>query len=113
MRGIGIDLVRIARFGRVKISDHKKWRRVFSAAEWQYAFRAAEPKERLAAMFAAKEAGMKAAGKAGAGEFLTWEIAHREGGVPFFAKHPLTKRRRIFASVSHEGDLAAAIVAIV
>ena len=113
MHGIGIDLISIKRFGRVESADYSKWRHVFSRAEWQYAFRAAVPKERLAALFAVKEAAMKAVGKAGTGEFLKWEIAHHEGGAPFFAAHPLPKRRRILASVSHEGNLAIAIVGII
>lgn len=62
MIGVGTDLVDVARFREVLARTPSLAERVFTAGERAYAGRAADPTERLAVRFAAKEAAMKALG---------------------------------------------------
>jgi holo-[acyl-carrier protein] synthase len=60
--GIGTDLVELDRFRLALSRTPRIVERLFSDAERAYAARRADPTERLAARFAAKEAVMKAMG---------------------------------------------------
>jgi phosphopantetheine--protein transferase-like protein len=60
--GLGIDAVDVTRFRRVITRRPRLVERVFTEAERAYALRRADPAQRLAARFAAKEAVMKALG---------------------------------------------------
>ena len=102
---IGIDIVSIKKFKRIKESDFKHWQKVFVPKEWQYAF-AGKIKyaERLAGIFAAKEAAMKAFGKTGVKNFLAFEITHLPSGAPKLNK-PRSK-----ISIAHNQDMAVAVV---
>ena len=62
--GTGIDLCEIARIRKAVDAPHgeRLVERVFTPREIAYARKKASPYERLAARFAAKEAGMKALG---------------------------------------------------
>jgi holo-[acyl-carrier protein] synthase len=60
--GIGTDLVELDRFRLALSRTPRIAERLFSDAERAYAARRADPTERLAARFAAKEAVMKAMG---------------------------------------------------
>ena len=62
MIGIGIDLVDVQRFRTVLQRREKISERLFTKDELSYCNSAADPTERLAARFAAKEAVMKALG---------------------------------------------------
>ncbi len=62
MIGIGVDLVEIDRFRLALSRTPRLATRLFSDDERAYAARRADPTERLAARFAAKEAVMKAMG---------------------------------------------------
>jgi len=58
--GLGIDLAEVSRVRRLLHKSPESFRRrCFTDAEWEYAFRYADPSERLAARFAGKEAVMK------------------------------------------------------
>lgn len=62
MIGIGTDLVELDRFRLALERTPRIVERLFSDAERAYALRRADPTERFAARFAAKEAVMKAMG---------------------------------------------------
>lgn len=62
MIGVGIDQVDLDRFGAALTRRPALAGRLFSPDEREYASRRADPVERLAARFAAKEAVMKALG---------------------------------------------------
>jgi holo-[acyl-carrier protein] synthase len=85
--GIGTDLVEVDRFRAVLDRTPRMAERLFSASELAYAHRRADPTERLAARFAAKEAVMKALG-VGLGAFALRdvEVVRDEGsGQPALA----------------------------
>lgn len=100
---IGVDLVRVNRFAKIKKTNFKKWLRVFTRNEWLNAAKAGNFHERLAGIFAAKEAAMKAAGKAGADHFLDWEVRHTVSGQPKLLPKGLL-------TISHDGGLVIAVV---
>ena len=100
---IGVDIIEIKRFRRIKVGDYSSWDKVFAPKEWAYAFAAANAAERLAGIFAAKEAAMKATGKVGPKNFRQFEIIHGKDGEPKIAGG------KLYISVSHTKDLAVAV----
>ena len=111
IKGIGIDLCSIS---RMKSAVERKGftERVFSAEEIEYAENSACPEEHYAASFAAREALAKALKcglwKLGVNDVF---VKRTENGPEFV----LNKQRpdgvsRVFLSLSHENDCAAAFV---
>ena len=80
---IGIDIVDVPRFRALLARRPSVVERLFTPAERAYAESRADPAERLAARFAAKEAVMKALG-AGFGDvaFRDMEVVRSPGGKP-------------------------------
>ncbi len=113
MKSIGIDLIDMYRFSKIKNGDYQKWRHIFTKQEWQYAFKDIHSAEHLAGIFAAKEAAMKAYGVAGISNFLDWEVRHNKNSQPeiFFVSKPV-KEMKTLTSISHEKNLAVAVVII-
>ncbi|HEY6989945.1 MAG TPA: holo-ACP synthase [Bryobacteraceae bacterium] len=118
--GIGTDLAEvdriresIARFGDRFLN------RIYTAAERAYSASKANPVERLAARFAAKEAGMKAIGT-GWSQGVTWQdfaVVNEESGRPTLALGGAAKRKadtmgvkRISLSLTHTSATALAVV---
>jgi len=88
--GIGTDIVECVRIGQM-IEKHGELflERVFTPREIAYAQRKANPYERYAARFAAKEAGMKAIGT-GWKHGVAWrdfEVANLPSGKPTLRLH--------------------------
>jgi holo-[acyl-carrier protein] synthase len=84
--GTGVDLCEVARIRKAIESSHgqRLVERVYTAREAAYAQRHANPYERYAARFAAKEAGMKALGT-GWRNGIAWqdfEVANLPSGRP-------------------------------
>ncbi len=119
--GTGIDLSSI---GRIKAALERSGdaflRRVFTAAERQYALAHREPERPLAARFAAKEAAIKALG--GWAPTMSWqdmEILRAAEGPPVLLLHGGARARAdamgvraIHVSLTHEADMAAAMVVL-
>jgi holo-[acyl-carrier protein] synthase len=114
---IGVDVIVISRVGKVLQKHPERFlRRVYTPEE--VAFCRGRVHE-LAARFAAKEAVMKALGTGARG--LAWreiEILPNRRGKPLVYLHGLAKARGekigmrgIDVSLTHEGDLAIAVVA--
>ncbi len=106
MLRVGIDLVQISRIARsLEIFGERFLRRIFTDGEIAYAQAApACTAERLAARFAAKEAGKKA---------LELDIGWRALEVvraPSGACTLVVDGRELALSMSHEGDFATAVV---
>ncbi|OGY63166.1 MAG: hypothetical protein A3I24_02850 [Candidatus Harrisonbacteria bacterium RIFCSPLOWO2_02_FULL_41_13b] len=102
--GIGVDLISIKRFKKLKKNDYQYWSRVFSKKEWGLAFRDKNFSQHLAGMFVAKEAAMKATGKVGVKNFRFFEISYRKQGEPKINK------KGLYISISHAEGLAVAVV---
>lgn len=83
MIGIGLDAVDVARFRRVLARRPRLAERLFTEGERTYAARRADPTERLAARFAAKEALLKSLGAGlGAAAFQDIEVVAAPSGAP-------------------------------
>src|SRR5215475_8434932 len=118
--GTGVDITEVARIkAAVERFGDRFLKRVFTPAEVQYCTYKANPEERLAARFAAKEAGMKAIGT-GLRHGVTWqdvEVLRKPGQRPVlkfngkaaeFAERLGCKRTHL--SLSHTKEQAIAHV---
>lgn len=104
--GLGIDIVEIKRFKNFKRKDAAFLKKVFSDKELDYCFSFAEPAPRLAGIFAAKEAVVKAS--SGKVSILGVEIRHRKNGQPeVLVMNKLQKS--LMVSISHTDKLACTI----
>ena len=112
--GIGIDLVEIARLERALTRRPRLARRLFTDAELAAARARRRPGRHLAGRFAAKEAAVKALGAAIAISQIEVEGGNREpprlrlhGGAAALARD---RGLELHVSLTHSGDLAAAVV---
>jgi holo-[acyl-carrier protein] synthase len=118
IRGIGLDMVTVSRFERMidRYGD-RLLNRLFCEDERRYCSRYAHPAQHYAARFAAKEAMLKALGVP---KGLSWhdlEVvseSNRQPGVRLRGKAEQVARERgiarMFVSLTHEMDMAAAVV---
>lgn len=114
MKGLGIDITEIARFKKIKKNDFKNWQRVFTKSEWRYAFSGVKSAERLAGLFAAKEAALKASAGIKKSFLSEWEIGHAASGAPKITFRGQGKKwKKTLVSVSHDGGKAIAAVALI
>lgn len=129
MRAIGIDMADISYFRRVLSEGNTAFlTATFTAAERSYAegHVSGDPARHLASHYAAKEAFIKAASQAGgdvfhsaAVDYTDIEVRHAVGGSPFLVLtgkmadlfHQLGMVSTLL-TVSHERDLAVAVVVI-
>jgi holo-[acyl-carrier protein] synthase len=113
--GVGIDLAEVTRYR----FDQRKlaWfaRKIYTEGEIAYAMRKRNWPERLAGFYAAKEATRKAFGHAIPWRFV--EVGHERSGRPTIELHEWAERlmhtrgvRTIHLSLTHTGDMAAAVV---
>jgi phosphopantetheine--protein transferase-like protein len=105
---VGIDIVDISRFKKICANDYRHWENVYTKAEWKYVFGSVKKAERLAGIFAAKEAVMKAVGGDLVGRFDLIEISHDLNGMPI-ATILRDHEQVVFVSIGHDGGVAAAI----
>ena len=115
--GVGIDLVSITRIERmIEVWGRRFLERVFTSAEIDYCESRSAPAGSLAARFAAKEAFIKAVSETGARgiRYRDVEVVVDDRGVPALRPRGTAKTAvggsHTSVSLSHEGDLAAAIV---
>ena len=116
--GIGVDAVDVSRFRNALERRPGIVKRLFTDAEREYAKRGADPAQRFAARFAAKEAVMKAMGVGiGGARFAAIEVVRGSGGEPELSLHDdaaaLAGRLgvdRWHLSLTHTSDLAVANV---
>jgi len=120
--GTGIDLCEVSRMvAKVQAPADEFVNQVFLSGEIAYCGTKRHPAQHFAARFAAKEAVVKAlAGTGGVGSF--WqdiEITNEQDGRPVVRLHGRAKEladalgvRRVFVSLTHTRDLAAATVVL-
>jgi holo-[acyl-carrier protein] synthase len=118
--GTGVDITEVHRIdAAVKRFGDRFLKRVFTPAEVRYCLGKANAAQRLAARFAAKEAGMKAIGTGLRGG-VTWqdvEVLRMPGQRPVLAFHGKAAEfaarlgcKRTHLSLSHTADQAIAHV---
>ena len=122
MKGIGLDLCEIARMEKLLGEGESFLRRYFTREEQEYIkARGRAGAQSMAAMYAAKEAFLKAvgAGIGGGISLLEVSVLHEPGGRPCYrlAGAALEKMREMGASqawlsLSHEAGVAAAMAVI-
>lgn len=121
--GVGVDAVDVDRFRRALARRPRLALRVFTDTERSDAAGAADPTERLAARFAAKEAVMKALGSGlGTFAFRDVEVVHAPGTGPRSGAPSLRLRNGALAladaravgrwhvSLTHTATVAVAMV---
>ena len=122
MRGLGIDLCEVERIERELKRGDAFLRRFFTNSERAYiASRGQMGAQSAAAMFAAKEAFLKAVGVGIGGGIALDEIGveHLPGGAPAYRLTGTAQARlgelgaeRAFLSLTHEAGMAAAVCVI-
>ena len=122
MRGLGIDLCGVERIERALKRSDAFLQRYFTDGERAYiASRGQMAVQSAAAMFAAKEAFLKAVGAGIGGGIALDEIAveHLPGGAPAYRLTGVAQKRleelgaeRAFLSLTHEAGMAAAVCVI-
>lgn len=104
--GIGIDLIEVERIRAVYARHGERFaRRILTASEYDYVMRFAEPSQRLAGRWAAKEAAFKALGT-GLSDGIAWkdaEILPDDSGKPRLIFHgkALMRADAIGAQIRH------------
>lgn len=122
IRGLGVDLVEVARMeGLLERRGRRARRRLFTEAEREGGRDHPRPAEYYAARFAAKEAFLKALGT-GRSAGIRWtelEVRQEDGGNPWLAARGEARRRlerlgagRAHVSLSHDGGHAVAVVVL-
>ncbi len=117
MIGIGVDLCEVERMRTALARTPTLRRRLFTDSEQAYCDRRADPTERYAARFAAKEAVLKAMGLGvGACKWREIEVAKASSGAPSVLLHGgaerLAKERGILGwrlTMTHTHRVAEAI----
>lgn len=123
VKGIGVDLVRIARVRQlIDRWDQRFLSRVFTAEELSYCLGRKRPEQHLAARFAAKEAALKALGT-GLSFGVRWreiEVRRDRGEAPTIhfsgRMRDLSEERGAtgnLVSLTHDGEYAMAHVLLV
>jgi holo-[acyl-carrier protein] synthase len=109
--GVGVDLVDIQRFEKALEQTPKLRDRLFTESERELS------SQSLAARFAAKEALVKAVGKAKGLSFQGVTVAKDQDGKPFFELTGETEQTvnshgisQLHLSLSHDGNMAIAYV---
>ena len=104
--GIGIDLIEVDRIQAIYARHRQRFvQRILTPAEQLYVMRHADPSQRLAGRWAAKEAAFKALGTGLAGG-IAWkdaEILNEESGKPvvYFHGKALERAKKLGATLFH------------
>jgi holo-[acyl-carrier protein] synthase len=110
LRGIGTDLVEIEEFRAYPLVNYPRfYERIFTTAEIKYCQSYADPAERFAVRFAAKEAVLKAFSGEIYLDQIEIEVANEANGQPGVLLHsPIAQEVQIFISLSHSQSHALA-----
>ncbi len=119
IRGMGTDVVDIAHFERIMKASSPGFREhLFTEREIAYCLKYKEDTASYAAIFAAKEAFLKAL-RTGLGPGMRWtdvEVVHAGSGAPDIVAHrkcrELLGDGRVHVSLSHSESAATAVVVI-
>ena len=106
---IGIDIVKVSRFKKKPLKNNQNfYKKIFSDAEINYCKKFNSPYEHFAGKFAIKEALIKSINeKISLREIKT---SHKNSKPIVKIKNSLDKKYRFIISMSHEKDVAVAVV---
>ena len=106
---IGIDIVNVNRFKKKPLKNNQNfYKKIFSDAEINYCKKFSSPYEHFAGKFAIKEALIKSINeKISLHEIKT---SHKNSKPIVKIKNSLDKKYRFIISMSHEKDVAVAVV---
>ena len=112
VRGVGLDLCEISRMEKM-LEKPSFMKKVLTEKEQEYiASRGRMAAESLAAMWAAKEASLKAFGTGIIVPMTEVEVLH-DNGRPYYCLHgkakELLENGQVFLSLTHEAGMAAAV----
>lgn len=116
MQSVGIDLVNINRFDKLKDKD-KFINKIFTNNELVYINKHNNSNETVAGIYSSKEAFLKAI-KKGINNYSLKdiEVLHDDNGAPYITLHnelkELYKDLDISLSISHDGEYATSVVII-
>ncbi|HPH25542.1 MAG TPA: holo-ACP synthase [Pseudomonadota bacterium] len=118
--GVGLDLCPIERMQRaLERSGSRFSQKVFTEAERAYCSARGQPAQHFAARFAAKEAVLKALGVPSGLSWHELEVVSTAGGAPELRLSGVAATlaaergiRRLHLSLTHSGNMAAAVVII-
>lgn len=108
---IGIDLALTNRFERVSQDGARRWRFVFSEAEWAVCMQGAKIAHRFAGSFSTKEAVMKALGGDLVGAYRRIEVLRSPTGFPYVTIDGKV-RPDVAVSISHDGGFTIAVAVV-
>ena len=107
--GVGIDIVEVDRFKKKKYEKNKIfYKKIFVCSEINYCLKFKNSAERFAAKFAIKEAVIKSIYEKI--HFIDIEIIYKNAKPGIKLRNSLQKKYNFLVSVSHEKNLAVAIV---
>lgn len=101
---IGVDIIKISKFRKIKNADFSLWQKVFTKNEWTYCFKDKLYACHLAGIFAAKEAAFKAMGWTNFSDLGKIEVNHLKNGLP------VLNFKKLCVSISHDNNTAIAVV---
>ena len=106
--GIGIDIIDVKRFEKMKYEENKQfYSKIFSDEEIQYCLKFKNPYERFAGKFALKEAVIKSIPE----KIMMNEIdTYHENSIPQIKIKRIKKKIVFFASITHEKKNSVAVV---
>lgn len=108
--GIGVDIENIFRFRKLPYKKNRHfYEKIFTESEIKYCLSKADPYPHFAARFAAKEAVIKALPKPVLP--IDIEIIRKSDKIDVRIKN--NKKAKIFASLTHVKDTAAAVAAVI
>lgn len=111
MKGVGIDLCSVSRMAEL-LCEGRSLRRMFTGAEEAYIrAKGASAAQSAAGIFAAKEAVLKAFGVGLTIALTDVQVSHTELGQPqvTLTGKAAAQGGRMEISITHEGDMAAAV----
>ena len=107
--GIGIDVVKVSRFkNKPYLTNKNFYKKLFSDSEIKYCLKYKDPAPHFSGKFAVKESLIKSINE----KILLHEIKtfYKNSKPTVNIKKSLSKKYRFIVSISHENDIAVAVV---
>ena len=107
--GIGVDVVKVSRFkNKPYLTNKNFYKKIFLDSEIKYCLKYKDPAQHFSGKFAVKESLIKSINE----KILLHEIktSYKNSKPVVNIKKSLSKKYRFIVSISHENDIAVAVV---